>query len=52
MEVSAGVISQVTDEVLDDVKAWQARPLEKIYPILWLDRLRVVVNQDGRVSQR
>ena len=52
VEVSAGLISQVTDEVLDEVKAWQARPLEKVYPILWLDGLRVVVNQEGRVSQR
>jgi putative transposase len=52
VEVSAGLISQVTDEVLAEVKAWQARPLEKIYPILWLDGLRVVVNKEGRVSQR
>jgi putative transposase len=52
IEVSPGLISSVTDEVLDEVKAWQSRPLEKVYPILWLDGLRVSVNQEGRVSQR
>jgi putative transposase len=52
VEVSPGLISSVTDEVLDEVKAWQSRPLEKVYPILWLDGLRVSVNQEGRVSQR
>lgn len=52
VEVSPGLISQVTDEVLDEVRAWQSRPLEKLYPILWLDGLRVSVNHEGRVSQR
>jgi putative transposase len=52
VEISPGLISQVTDEVLDEVRAWQGRPLEKVYPIIWLDGLRVVVNQEGRVSQR
>jgi putative transposase len=52
IEVSPSLISSVTDEVLDEVKAWQSRPLEKVYPILWLDGLRVSVNQEGRVSQR
>src|SRR5262245_65255584 len=52
VEVSPSLISNVTDEVLEEVKAWQSRPLEKVYPILWLDGLRVSVKQEGRVSQR
>src|SRR5262245_65414483 len=52
VEVSPSLISNVTDEVLEEVKAWQSRALEKVYPILWLDGLRVSVNQEGRVSQR
>jgi putative transposase len=52
VEVSPSLISNVTDEVLEEVKAWQSRPLDKVYPILWLDGLRVSVNQEGRVSQR
>src|SRR5499426_1665524 len=52
VEVSPGLISSVTGGVLEEVKAWQSRPLEKVYPILWLDGLRVSVKQEGRVSQR
>ena len=36
-EVSPTLISQVTDSVLDELKAWQSRPLEGLYPILYLD---------------
>lgn len=36
-EVSPSLISSVTDAVADEVKAWQARPLEPIYPIVYLD---------------
>src|SRR5262249_59777739 len=35
VEVSAGLISQVTDEILDEVKAWQAGRRDKVNPILW-----------------
>ncbi len=52
VEISSGLISSVTDEVLDEVRAWQARPLEKVYPMMWLDGLRVSVNYEGRVSKR
>lgn len=37
MEVSPTFISQVTDSVLDEVRAWQARPLDTVYPIVYLD---------------
>ncbi|BDT03074.1 hypothetical protein SHM_07200 [Spiroplasma ixodetis] len=33
-DISESVISQITDDVIDDVKAWQNRPLESIYPIV------------------
>lgn len=52
VEVSPGLISTVTDEVLAEVSAWQQRPLEKLYPILYLDALVVKVRQDGRISNR
>src|SRR4029450_2941999 len=52
VEVSPGLISTVTDEVLEEVKAWQQRPLEKLYPIVYLDALVVKVNQEGRVANR
>jgi putative transposase len=52
VEVSAGLISEVTDEVLDEVKAWQNRPLESMYPVMFLDALMVKMRQDGRVENR
>jgi putative transposase len=42
-ELSHDTISKITDAVLDEVKAWQARPLEEIYPIVYLDALVVKV---------
>ena len=44
-EVSPSLISSVTDAVSDEVKAWQARPLEAIYPIVYLDCIHVKVRE-------
>ena len=52
VDVSHDLISSVTDEVLDEVKSWQMRPLEKVYPILYLDALVVKVKTDGRIANR
>lgn len=52
VEVSAGLISEVTNEVMDEVKAWQQRPLEALYPILYLDALYVKIRHEGRVENR
>jgi len=48
IEVSPDLISRVTNAVLDEVKEWQNRPLEKSYPILYLDALRVKGKMDGK----
>lgn len=52
VEVGASLISEVTDSVLEDVKAWQCRPLEPLYPIVFLDALYVKMRHDGRVENR
>jgi len=52
VDVSAGLISEVTEEVAELVKAWQSRPLENLYPILYLDALYVKMRNDGRVENR
>lgn len=52
VEVSPTLISQVTDEVLDEVQAWQSRPLEPLYPILYMDALFVKMRHEGRVENR
>src|SRR5512141_307252 len=52
VEISASLISEVTDAVLEDVKVWQGRPLEHLYPVIFLDALMVKMRQDGRVENR
>lgn len=52
VDVSPGLISEVTDAVLDEVKAWQSRPLENMYPVLYLDALMVKMRHEGRVENR
>ncbi len=52
VEVSPDLISTVTDSVIDEVRAWQTRPLDALYPILYLDALQVKVKDQGRVSNK
>ena len=52
VEVSPDLISTVTGSVIDEVRTWQARPLDPIYPILYLDALQVKVRDQGRVSNK
>src|ERR671921_1774861 len=52
VEVSPTLISNVTDAVLDEVRVWQSRPLDSVYPILYLDALRVKVKSQGRVVNK
>ena len=51
-EVSESLISRITDDILDDVKAWQSRPLESVYPIVFFDCLVVKVRQDKRIINK
>ena len=51
-EVSPQLISTVTDAVSAEVAEWQSRPLEPLYPVLFLDALRVKVRDQGTVSNK
>lgn len=51
-DLSHDTISKITDAVLDEVKAWQARPLEEIYPIIYLDALVVKVRDGHQVRNK
>jgi putative transposase len=51
-DVSKDFISTVTDKVLDDVRAWQNRPIDDCYLVLWIDALVVKVRVDGVVRNR
>jgi len=51
-DVSHTVISNITESITEEVKLWQNRPLESIYPIVYLDCIVVKVHQDGRVINK
>jgi putative transposase len=50
--VSPDLISRVTDAVLDEVREWQNRPLDPVYPIVFLDALRVKIRDEGLVKNK
>src|SRR6187401_59116 len=52
VELSHDTISTITDAVLEEVKAWQTRPLEELYPIIYLDALLVKVRDGHQVRNR
>ncbi len=52
VEVSPTLISTVTDAVTNDVKIWQNRPLDPLYPIVYLDAIRVKVRDTGHVINK
>jgi putative transposase len=51
-EVSPDFISSVTDAVMSEVTAWQARPLEPMYPVVFFDALRVKIREDAVVRNK
>jgi putative transposase len=50
--VGRDLISPVTDAVMDDVRAWQSRPLEHVYPVVFLDCLVLKIRDGGSVQRR
>jgi putative transposase len=51
-EVSPDFISTVTDAVTTEIAAWQARPLERVYPVIFFDALRVKIRDEGTVRNK
>ncbi len=51
-QVSPDFISSVTDEVMAEAVAWQSRPLEQMYPVVFFDALRVKIRSDGGVTNK
>lgn len=52
IDVSPDLISRVTDAVLDEVREWQNRPLDPVYPIVFFDALRVKIRDEGLVRNK
>ena len=51
-DISATVLSQITDRIIPDVKAWQSRPLEPLYCIVWLDAMHYKVKVEGKIEHK
>ncbi|AZL68277.1 IS256 family transposase [Pseudomonas oryziphila] len=51
-DVSPDFISSVTDEVMEEIGAWQQRPLEPMYPVIFFDALRVKIREEGLVRNK
>lgn len=52
IDVSPALISQVTDAISEEVVLWQNRPLDEVYPIVYLDAVRIKVRHDSRVINK
>jgi putative transposase len=52
MQISHTVLSEITDKVIPDIKAWQKRPLESVYCIVWMDAMHYKVKVDGKIVHR
>ncbi len=52
LDVSSGKLSQITDKVIPELEAWCARPLEALYPIVYLDAVHFKVRENGRVVSK
>lgn len=52
LEVSSGTISAITDRIIPAIKEWQNRPLESVYPVIWLDAMHFKVRENGVVKTK
>ena len=52
IEVSAEMVSKITDRILPQVKEWQSRPLLPVYPFVFMDCIHYKVREDGRILSR
>ena len=48
VELSTATISAITDKIIDKVKSWQSRPLESVYPFVWLDAIHYKIKDGGK----
>lgn len=52
LTVSPATLSVITDSVIEEVKTWQNRPLESVYPFMWLDAIHYKVKEDGAIKTK
>ena len=52
ISVSTATISTITDKLIEEVKAWQCRPLDSVYPFVWLDAIHYKIREKGRYRNK
>jgi putative transposase len=52
LTVSPATLSTITDKIIDEVKCWQNRPLESVYPFMWLDAIHYKVKEEGSIKTK
>lgn len=52
MELSAEMVSKITDRIIPEIKEWQLRPLNPVYPFIFMDCIHYKVREDGRIQSR
>jgi putative transposase len=52
IEMSQGSLNQITDKILPEIHEWQSRPLDELYPFLWMDAIHFKVREDGKVQPK
>lgn len=52
IEVSADMVSKITDKIIPEIKEWQNRPLESIYPFIFMDAIHYKVREDGQIKSK
>lgn len=52
LELSEATLSGITDKIIPMVKEWQSRPLEAVYPVVWMDAIRYKVRSEGRIINK
>jgi transposase-like protein len=50
--MSQGMLNQITDKILPEIHEWQSRPLDEVYPFVWLDAIHFKVREDGKVQAK
>ena len=49
-DISQGMLSQITDKIIPEIREWQSRALSPLYPIIWMDAIHYRVREDGAVT--
>jgi putative transposase len=52
MDISDGTLSAITNRIIPEIKEWQNRPLESVYPVVWLDAIHFKVREDAIVKSK